>query len=73
MTETALTPPEYSPATDQETAAQLLAEMDRIDQRMDRCRSESERLKVETQVIKSRTEVALRRLGEQIDSLARSA
>ena len=51
----------------------LLAEMDRVDERMDKDRAEIERLKIETQVIKARTSANLSRLQEQIDSLSRAA
>lgn len=51
--------------------ADLLAEMDRIDERMDEDRAEIERLKIETQVIKTRTRFNLDRLQEQIHSLLR--
>ena len=50
----------------------LLAEMDRIDERMDVNRDEIERLKIETQIIKARTRASLSRLQEQIDCLSRT-
>lgn len=52
--------------------ADLLAEMDRIGERMDEDRAEIERLKIETQVIKSRISTNLDRLQEQIHSLSRA-
>jgi hypothetical protein len=52
--------------------AQLLVEMNRLDERMDKNRAEIEQLKLETQVIKARTNANLARLAEQIDSLSKA-
>ena len=74
MDETILTPAKRKTTADYKAAfAHLLAEMDRMDERMDKDRAAIERLKIETQVIKARTSANLARLREQINSLSRTA
>ena len=52
--------------------AQLLAEMNLLDEQMDRDCAEIERLKAETQVIKARTSATLARLQEHVNSLSKA-
>ncbi|HZT40904.1 MAG TPA: hypothetical protein VFA07_01880 [Chthonomonadaceae bacterium] len=57
-------------AADYKTAfSHLLAEMDRVGERIDKDRAEIDRLKIETQVIKARISENLSRLQEQINNL----
>ena len=54
-------------------AAQLLAEMNRLNERIDTTHAEGERLRAQTQIIKVHTEVTLSRLQEQINTLSGAA
>ena len=73
MNDTALPKSKRKTAADyQAVAAQLLTEINRLEEQMDRDHAESERLKVETQVIMARTETTLSRLQEQIDRLSKA-
>lgn len=71
MSDTVLTPPKRNRSGPYEAAAaQLLVEMNRLDERMDQLQAESEQLKAETQVIKARTGVTLSRLQDLVNRLA---
>jgi hypothetical protein len=80
MSETALTKPKRKTTAEYEAiAAQLLAEMNRLEEQMDKDHAESERLKSETQVIKAETEIikartatTLSQLMQQVNSLTRA-
>ncbi len=73
MSETILTKPKRKTADYEALAAQMLAEINRLEAQMDRDHAEGERLKIETQVIKARTAATLSQLQEQITRLSRSA
>lgn len=81
MNETVLTKPKPKTTAEYKAAfAHLIAEMNRVDERMDKDRAESERLKAETEIIKAETEIIkarasanLSRLHEQINSLSKAA
>ena len=74
MSETTLSKSKRKTAADYEAiAAQLLAEISRLEEQMDKDRAESDRLKAETQVIKGHTAATLSRLREQMDRLSKEA
>jgi hypothetical protein len=73
MSETILTKPKRKTAADYKAlAAQMLAEINRLEEQMDRDHAEGERLKVETQVIKAHTATTLSQLQEQINRLSKT-
>jgi hypothetical protein len=73
MGETTLTKSRRKTAADYEAvAAQLLAEIDRLEEQMDKDHAEGERLKAETLAIKASTTARLSRLQEQIHRLSRA-
>lgn len=71
MSETALTKPKRKTSADYEAlAAQLLADMERLEAQMDKTYMESERLKAETQIIKAETEIIKARTTSTLSQLA---
>lgn len=81
MSGTALTKSKRNTNADYEArAAQLLIEMNHLEEQMDKDRAESERLKAETQVIKAETEIiktrttaTLSQLAQQVNGLAQAS
>jgi hypothetical protein len=70
MDETVLIQPNPKKTADYKAVfAHLLAEMDRVGERMDKDRAEIERLKIETQILKAESDLIKARTQERLDAL----